>query len=261
MNQNNVFGLPNLGNTCYLNSAVQLLLLNPKFDMEDINNFPPTGIKKIKSQLNDISSQFEGYHQQDAGEALVLLLEYYGNKLGILKDYEFTEITRIKCKLMRCLNQEITKRKSNLLWLDIYKDIDNLDDMYRRNKFFVKLEGENAWKCPKCNLKTVASKRFFFENWSEYLIIGLKRFQFIGTRYQKNNKQISIPINWRHDYKLIGAIIHSGSISGGHYVMVGYKNNSWFLFNDTSITEIKNKHVLNDYLSKAYFLLYYNLNE
>lgn len=258
----NIFGLPNLGNTCYLNSAVQLLCLNPDFQMglENIAENPTNAIKKIKNTLASISKRFSGFQQQDSGEALILLLEKYGDKnnLNLLENYEFTEITRIKCKLIKCLHHEITNRKSNVLLLDI-NNCNTLNECYYKLKDSVKLYGDDAWKCPKCNKSLIASKRFYFENWGKYLIIGLNRFEYRGTRYVKNNSSIDIPFEWKNKYQLKGAIIHSGSINGGHYICIGKKCNQWYVFNDSSVNKIPNSKVLNNYLKNAYFLLYHNL--
>lgn len=253
---NSIFGLPNLGNTCYLNSAVQLLCLNPQFQsIENISNNPSKAIKKIKQKLTTISSRFSGNTQEDSGEALLLLLDYYANKIGILTQYQFTEKTRIRCKLLMCLHEEISIRKSDVLLLDI-NDSKTLDDCYRNFKNATRLFGENAWLCSNCNQKTISSKRFFINEWSNFLIIGLKRFYYRGTRYIKNNNSIAVPLKWRHGYRLKGAIIHSGSLHGGHYICVGEKNDKWYMFNDSSVHEIPNQKVLLNHLSNSYFLLF-----
>ena len=251
-----IFGLGNIGNTCYLNSAIQLLCLNPKFNnMENISKNPQKAVVKIKKQLADLSSLFKGSKQQDSAEALILLLEYYGKEINCFDDYHYTEITRIKCKLLSCLNNQISKRDSLVLMLDITDD--NLDDCYIKSKYSIKLskENNNAWKCNKCNRKTVASKRTFYQDWSKYLIINLKRFYYRGTKYTKNDTRLKIPMEWRQNYYIKGAIIHSGGINGGHYIAIGKKNNQWYLFDDSSVSKI-NLNLVNDYLSKAYVLLY-----
>jgi len=256
----NIFGLPNLGNTCYLNSAVQFLLLNPQFQHIENIHLNNQNIKNIKKILSNISPRFKLFHQQDAGEALLLLLEHY-NKLFNSNLYQFKETTRVKCKLIKCLHHEYSYRKSDALLLNLPQNITpntklTLDDLYRTIKDATKLQGEEAWLCPKCKIKSVASKRYYFDEWNQYLIVGLKRFEYRGTRYVKNNTKIDIPFVWRHNYKLIGAIIHSGNINGGHYVAVGFKNNKWYLFNDNNVTEITHLHVLKQFLSNGYYYLY-----
>jgi ubiquitin C-terminal hydrolase len=243
-----MFGLPNLGNTCYLNSAVQLLLRNPNFNLDNVRNQPNQGIRLIKDRLAKLSKKFAGNQQQDGGEALLYLLDE-------VKDdsYLFTERTRVKCKLLKCLHEEISLRKSNVLFLEI---TDSLDNSYLKYRDAEKLDGDEMWLCPKCKQKRIASKRFFIDEFSDNLIVYFKRFELKGSRYQKNNKLISVPFEWRHNYQLKGAIIHSGSLNGGHYICVGMENNQWYLFDDSHVSPINNSQVLEDYLSKAYVLYY-----
>lgn len=61
---------------------------------------------------------------------------------------------------------------------------------------------------------------------------------------------------WRHSNHLQGAVIHYGSLSGGHYVYVGKQNDKWYLFNDSSVSEIRSEDELKNLLSKAYWLYY-----
>jgi len=246
------FGLPNLGNTCYLNSAVQLLLRNNEFMMmELIGDNHKRGIIKIKKRLSELSNKFSGNLQQDGGEALLYILDYY-NKQGFGKKYFFQEKTRIKCKFKICLYKEISLHNSNILMLDI-NNCDSLTNCYIKFRELTKLDGDDKWNCPKCHDKRIATKRESIEEWSSYLLVYLKRFEINKFgKYQKNNTLIEIPLYWR-DYELIGAMIHQGSLQGGHYVTIGKEAGKWYLFDDSNVSEIKQDQ-LNNYLKKSYVL-------
>ena len=99
------------------------------------------------------------------------------------------------------------------------------------------------------------SKNTKITNWSKHLIICLRRFKQIGNGYIKNNKYIDIPLLWRHNYELQGAVIHFGNVGGGHYVYVGKHNNEWYEFNDSSVSKI-NLNQLKEFLNNAYLLNY-----
>lgn len=247
------FGLPNLGNTCYLNAACQLLLRNQQFVMmESIGDNSSRGITKIKKRLGEVSNKFKGNSQQDGGEALLYILDIY-EKQGFGKEYIFNEKTRVKCKLLSCLHQEISFRKSKVLMMEI-NNCNTLDDCYYNFKDSVKLEGDDMWTCPKCNEKRIASKRNSIFEWSSYLLVYLKRFEITSSgKFKKNNNLIEIPLEWRHGYQLIGAMIHSGSLEGGHYVTVGLEDNKWYLFDDSRVSEL-NEDQLQNYLRRAYVL-------
>lgn len=97
------------------------------------------------------------------------------------------------------------------------------------------------------------------------LIIRLKRF----TDKSKINNPIDIPLNlniskYIHmyseknnncNYKLSSAIIHMGSLGGGHYISVGNKCDMWLEFNDTNVSKL-NDLLLNHYLQQSYILFY-----
>ena len=44
-------------------------------------------------------------------------------------------------------------------------------------------------------------------------------------------------------YYLRGFIYHMGSTHGGHYVYYGNKNGKWYLYNDSSISEISDDQI------------------
>lgn len=271
-------GFLNLGNTCYLNSGLQLLLNIPEFCNLILNNrektnelsllskfiilyhssnrgsLKPKFIKDIVAKNNSI---FNGFSQEDSQEFLIYFLDFLDNQIknNKINDLFGIKINKIiKCKAISCLKKSVTNENRLFLILDI-KDYKDLNDCYRNYKISEKLEEENRYFCEKCNKKRIASKKLQVQKWPKNLIIVLKRFHQDGYSFSKNDNFLKIPINWRHNYKLKGGVIHSGRLGGGHYVYFGYNENKWYLFDDSVISKIKlNK--LNEYTKRAYLLHY-----
>ena len=279
-------GFTNIGNTCYLNSGLQMLIQNKElcalilkyssnsptlqkigeFIMEyytpDNNPIVPVEIKKIVEEKQDI---FVGYGQQDSTEFIIFLLDTIDEEIkkidptskGIEPIFGINFNVKIKCKLRTCLQVYNRTETSNFLLLDINSKCESLDDAYRIYKGSDKLESDNKYFCEKCNDKRIASKRSEIGEWPQYLFVWLKRFSQEGRRITKNIQPINIDIEWRHGNSLQGAVIHSGSLNGGHYVYVGKQdNNKWYLFNDSSVSEISSDEQLKSLLLNAYWLWY-----
>ncbi len=279
-------GFINIGNTCYLNSGLQMLVQNQElcalvmqyasvspilktisdFIMEyyssDAKPIAPVHIKKIVEKKQDI---FCGFGQQDSTEFIIYLLDTIDEEIkkanpqskGIEPIFGIEFNSRIKCKLRTCLQIYNRKEVSNILLLDIDANCSSLDDAYRMFKGSDKLESDNKYFCSNCNDKRVASKRSEVAEWPEYLFVWLKRYSQNGRRVTKNTQPISIDKTWRHGNSLQGAVIHSGGLNGGHYVYVGkHTDGKWYLFNDSSVSSINSEEELNSMISHAYWLCY-----
>lgn len=289
-------GLRNIGNTCYLNSGLQMIIQNRDlcslilnncsldgvekriksdilkkigdfilqyYSTEETNPIVPVEIKKIVQERQEI---FYGTNQQDSTEFVIYLLDIIDEELkkashdskGIEPIFGIGLNVRIKCKLRSCLNIKNIKEKSNFLILDIHSTDESLEDAYHNFKSGDILDSDNLYACENCKNKTVASKRSSIDTWPKYLYIWLKRFGQNGRRFIKNSQPLDIPLEWRHDMVLSGAIIHYGSLNSGHYVYVGrnFKDGRFYLYDDSNVKLIETETELKKLLANAYWLSY-----
>ncbi|VVU95572.1 Ubiquitin carboxyl-terminal hydrolase [seawater metagenome] len=294
INLKNYCGLNNIGNTCYMNSALQMVANNEdiinyftsnnfssnnlnvfkKFLIEyksNGNSFSPRELKAIVGRRNKM---FGGFMQNDSHEFLIFLFDIIeedlkkeldhgdilskdkeSNFISKLFDYKMNSI--LKCKIKSCNNVSKNISSDRFLSLEI-PNSDNLtlDDCYRDFKAREKLQNDERWWCDKCKKKRIASKRLEINYWSPYLFIHLKRFNVnMSGRATKNNTFINVPIYWRHNYVLQGLVVHSGGTGGGHYISVGNVDNKWILFDDSSTSQLSEEQVTK--LASCAYLLHY----
>lgn len=283
-------GIINIGNSCYLNSALQMLLQNielmriiikygdythklkifknfiKEYYFENSNNIiNPIEIKKL---LDERINKFVGVNQHDSTEVLIFILDILESEFkNIFKLDEFKKIfnltikQKIKCKTEECFYKSEKSEINYYLLLSIDNESKTLDDLY--NITFNKeiMDKENKYFCDKCNKKSIASKKIKLELNSNNMIVCINRYIFDidSKQIKKNNQDIDIPLEWIFNSYLQNAIIHYGSVSNGHYISVGKFNNKWYLFNDTNVSEITLEN-LNNLLKKAYFLYYVKNN-
>jgi len=131
---------------------------------------------------------------------------------------------------------------------------------------FVECELLSDWVNEKTNTIESVSKKIAFWNFPNILIITLKRFSSNGTH--KNNVFVEFPIaddildlskyvvGYKantYKYRLFGVANHMGGISGGHYTAFVLSGDSWFCFNDDSVSRIDPTQVVS---SSAYCMFY-----
>lgn len=265
-------GFINLGNTCYMNSALQLffnldyistflksnssksLLVKKLYDLNNsymTNENKVLNPQEIKNYFGNKYTSFNNYNQHDSSEFLIYLFELIDKELNnnILRvsHIDIQIDTMIKCKLVKCLNESVNSSNDIFLPLPYSKDLTTSYRMYKENE---KLEEDNKYFCDKCNKKTVARKKTVITKWPRNLLILLNRYD---NRLINSGNKMDIPFVWRHNYKLVGGIVHSGNLNGGHYYYFGMKENKWFIFNDSSVRMVSENNI-NNLKNQAYIL-------
>uniref|UniRef100_A0AAV2LF33 ubiquitinyl hydrolase 1 n=1 Tax=Knipowitschia caucasica TaxID=637954 RepID=A0AAV2LF33_KNICA len=221
-------GLQNMGNTCFLNSALQCLTYTPPFTnymltrehskichepgfcmmctMQNhiIQVFANSGnvIKPIGvlNELKRIAKHFRYGSQEDAHEFLRYTVDAMQKSClpGAKLDRQTQATTFIHQVFggylrsrVKCLNCKAVSDTFDP-FLDIPLEIKTALSVSKALEQFVKpeqLDGENAYKCTKCKKMVTASKRFTIHRKPNVLTLSLKRFaNFTGGKITKDVK-------------------------------------------------------------------------
>lgn len=129
---------------------------------------------------------------------------------------------------------------------------------------FVECELLSDWLNEKTNAREPVQKNIVFWNFPKVLIITLKRFSPDGRH--KNESFVNFPIDSldlsnyavgykanMYKYRLFGVANHMGGIAGGHYTAFVLNGDSWFCFNDESVSTMEPEQVVSP---SAYCLFY-----
>lgn len=267
-----IAGLTNQGNTCYLNSALQLLMSsNLMVEFVNYTIIPDATVMQYKALIQQYFSTpmngcvdtaqfvaclhgdarfryFANHQQHDAHDFLVKFIDLFTSLPSTPQTTHPTLVARnLPChdckKVMNTLfdNNIITTVKcsacgytSSTTSHEKTISIPIADAMHDGS--FQSSECLPDWKCDKCSLIGKGTIVTTIQPKAKYLIINLKRYQRLPTgQLRKINTPMEMPQRLMTKYYLRAFIYHSGQINGGHYVCYRNINDTWYVCNDSSI--------------------------
>lgn len=285
---NKIIRIMNLGNTCYLSSALQLLLSISPIMLELINidtteKDPKSvqelikGLKKLYKNHIELPdtiliwkpsafyrawttdcAQFEPYQIgdcDDAFNAIVSLLENADSTSKIWKHFEknlmMTCIRKITCN--NCNN--IITHQTNCLTYTIMPEqyaVINIADPIN--------EDLETYKCDMCAKSQCKSQISINADTAKHILIRIARFRYENNRMQKNNDQIIVPFKLKiknKNFTLQTIIDHHGNkMNGGHYTTTIITNNGQYLIDDATMYEITTDKII---ISRSAYILRYDV--
>lgn len=286
-------GLANLGNTCYINSALFILS-----HIDILNNYIIENYKKSNGENILLHEWIELYNIYWNKNCIIIpnkFINYNRNLFKLLNKYEFIENEQCDSieyllffieTLHKCFNHDIFFNsifdiECHIKYLDEKKELVYFEKYQKHwifslnipDKVNITIEecikytfndeyiyGDNAWLDEKDNKKKNVYIHSIISVSPKILILQLKRWNYKGNKIRsiinmEETLDLSFVSEKKAVYELFGTIHHSGSTNqGGHYFTSLKKNNKWYIFNDTTINEVKFSNIINETIYCLFYI-------
>ncbi|CAG9316443.1 unnamed protein product [Blepharisma stoltei] len=259
-------GIPNIGNTCYMNSVIQVLAATPNFlanldsvkqaELIALKNFiqgvklryPSSSLSILandfKNQISQAHPIFQGSRENDAKELFAIILSILGEEETVTNPFNIVFKRSFKCEEKNHI--AYSEEKSNLIIIPKGASIENhLKNMDSEKKFW----GDNQLYCEKCKkTKDITMKTERIEL-PEILVLYTPK-----DGNSKNNTKCLNEVILEQKSYILYAVICYNSWPRHYYAYTRISEKSWRKYNDDRTSES------NSLPEKNAYLLFYKSN-
>jgi ubiquitin C-terminal hydrolase len=195
---------------------------------------------------------FGKFNQSDSGEYIYYLFDKLESENKLIDELlnGKTELS-ICCDNCNHIIKKVEPFRCSIL------SINEHDNVYDMLKDVIYNEEEiKDYSCDNCKKKGNCKKITKWIEYPNYLVIILNRFNNNNTKNKKHIQMNEMYMLNNKEYNYCCSVHHFGETVGGHYMSVVKNNETYYVFDDSSIGYTNSDNVYNS--NTSYILFYYN---